>query len=74
MTMLREVEWAVQDGPITKNGVFPVTTLVSRKFCFKFKNFVYRVVLMYQPTKCPYSYFLKALVFYLRLLFPCENP
>ena len=24
----------VQDGPIPKNGVLPVTTLVFRKFCF----------------------------------------
>ena len=31
--MLRQIEWWVQNGPITKNGVLPVTTLF-------FKNFV----------------------------------
>ena len=29
---------------------------------------------MYQPPKCPYSYFSKALEFYLRAIFPCEYP
>ena len=24
--MLRQIEWWVQNGPITKNGVLPVTT------------------------------------------------
>ena len=27
---------------------------------------------MYQPGKCSYSYFSKALKFYLRVLFPCD--
>ena len=31
--MLRQKEWGVENGPITKNGVFPVTTLFFRKFC-----------------------------------------
>ena len=26
--MLRQIEWGVQDGPITLNGDFPVTILV----------------------------------------------
>ena len=26
---------------------------------------------MYQPPKCPYSYFSKALEFYFRVFFPC---
>ena len=30
--MLRQIEWGVQDGSIAKNGVLPVTTLVSQKF------------------------------------------
>ena len=32
--MLRQVEWGVQSGAITKNGVLPVTNLFFRKFCF----------------------------------------
>ena len=27
--MLRQIEWEVQNGPIKKNGVLPVTTLFS---------------------------------------------
>ena len=37
---------------------------------FQFRNLVYRVDLMYQPPKCPYSYFLKALEFCFRVFFP----
>ena len=32
--MLRQIEWGVQNGPITKNGVLPVTSLFFGKFCF----------------------------------------
>ena len=39
---------------------------------FQFRNIVYRVDLMYQPPKCPYSYFLKALEFYFRVFFPAS--
>ena len=30
--MLRQIEWLPQNGPITKSGVFPVTTLFFWKF------------------------------------------
>ena len=36
--MLRQIEWRVQNGPITKNGVLPVTTLLFWKFCFSFRT------------------------------------
>ena len=39
------------------------------KILFQFRNLVYRVDLMYQPSKCPYSYFSKALEFYIRVFF-----
>ena len=32
--MLRQIEWWVQNGLITKNGVLPATTLFFWKFCF----------------------------------------
>ena len=32
--MLRQIEWWVQNGPITKNGVLPVTTLFFWKCYF----------------------------------------
>ena len=40
------------------------------KILFQFRNLVYRVDLMYQPPKCPYSYFSKALEFTLGCFFP----
>ena len=30
--MLRQTEWRLQNGPITKSGVLPVTTLFCGKF------------------------------------------
>ena len=30
--MLRQIEWQLQNGPITKSGVWPVTTLFFGKF------------------------------------------
>ena len=32
--MLRQIEWRLQNGPITNNGVLPVTTLFFEKCCF----------------------------------------
>ena len=32
--ILKQIEWWVQNGPITKNEVLPVTTLFFWKFCF----------------------------------------
>ena len=32
--MLRQTEWWVQNVPITKNGILPVTNLFFWKFCF----------------------------------------
>ena len=29
--MLRQIEWGVQNGPITKNGLMPPTTSFYRK-------------------------------------------
>ena len=68
--MLRKIEWGVQNGPFTKNRVLPVTKYFSfSKILFKFRNIVYRVDLMYQSSKCPYSYFSKALEFDFRVFF-----
>ena len=36
--MLRQIEWWVQNGPIAKNGVLPVTTLSFWKFCFSLRT------------------------------------
>ena len=74
---IKQLEWGVQNGPTKKNGVLPVTILFFSKILFQWQNLI-RVDLimghdlMHQLSKCPYSYFLKALEFYLRVLFPCE--
>ena len=39
------------------------------KILFEYRNLIYRVDLMYQPPKCPYSYFSKVLEFYFRMFF-----
>ena len=36
--MLRQIEWWVQNGPIKKDGVLPVTNLFFWKFCFSFRT------------------------------------
>ena len=51
--MLKQIEWEVQNGNLTKSGVLPLTALSFSKIFFGI-----RVDLMYQLPKCPYSYFL----------------
>ena len=36
--MLRQIEWGVQNGPITMNGVLPAITSFFRKFYFSLKT------------------------------------
>ena len=36
--MLRQTEWGVQNLPIAKNGVLPITTLYFWKICFNMRN------------------------------------
>ena len=36
--MLGQKEWLIQNGPITKKEVFPVTTLFFRKFCVSLRT------------------------------------
>ena len=36
--MLRQIEWWLQNGPITKNGVLPVTTSFFKKLCFSLRT------------------------------------
>ena len=37
-SMLRQIDCGVQNGPITKNGVLPLTTSFFQKFCFSLKT------------------------------------
>ena len=40
--MLTQIEWWVKNGPITKKGVFAVTTSLFSKFCFNLKTSHYK--------------------------------
>ena len=48
--MLRQIEWGVQNGPTTKNGVLPVASNFFRKFCFSLRT-------TYTEYTKVYSYF-----------------
>ena len=37
-SMLRQIEWWLQNGPITKNWVLPATNAVFWKLCFSFRT------------------------------------
>ena len=39
--MLRQIEWRPQNGPITRSGVLPVTTLFFWKICFSLEFFIF---------------------------------
>ena len=54
--MLRQIEWRLQIGPITKSGVLTVTNYFFGKFDPVLEP-LERVNLMYQRPKCQYSYF-----------------
>ena len=36
--MLRQIEWGLQNGPVTMNGVLSVTTFFCRKFYFSLRT------------------------------------
>ena len=52
-----------------KEWSFARNNFTFSKILFQFRNLVYRVDLMYQPPKCPYSYFSKTMEFYFRVFF-----
>ena len=71
--ILRQIEWWVQNGPTTKNGVLPVTTLFFRKFCFSLRT-SYKELIWY--TNNPNAHiptFCKRLSFISRCFFPESN-
>ena len=71
--MVRQIEWWVQNGPITKNGVYPVTTLfIFWKFYFSIKTSWKELIwcTKYQNTHTPTL--CKRQSFIWRCFFPCE--
>ena len=75
---------AISEANVEANGMvstkwtyYKEQSFAGNYFIFSKKNFqsfflLQRVVLVYQRLKCPYSYFLQALQFYLTVIFPCE--
>ena len=72
--MLRQMEWGVRNGPLTKNGVLLSNYFVFFKILFQFINLLQRSDLMYQQRKCPYSYCSLSTRVSSERVFPCEYP
>ena len=52
-----------------KEWSFASNCIIFPKILFQFKDVIKRNGLMYQPSKCPYSYFSKALEFFFEGVF-----
>ena len=53
-----------------KEWSFTANCFIFSKIIFDYKNILQIVYLMYQPPKCPYSYFSLGRDFYFRVCFP----
>ena len=71
--MLRQIEWGVQNRPITKNGVLPVTTLFFWKFSFSLRT-AYKELTWCTNLNVNIRTFRKHWKFIFRMSFPCEYP
>ena len=59
--MLGPIEWWVQNGPVTKDGVLPVTTVFFWKFCFSLRTSYKDLIWCNNdPNTQTHSYFLLA--------------
>ena len=54
--MLRQIEWWVENGPITKKRVLPATALFFWKFCFSLRT-SYKELILCTNDPNVYSYF-----------------
>ena len=68
--MLRQIEWWVQNGPITKNGVLPVTTLFFRKSCFRLWAFCKELIWCTNDPNAHITTFCERRSFIWRAFFP----
>ena len=68
--MLRQIEWWVQNGPIIKNGVAPVTTAFSWKFCFSLRTSYKELIWCTNDTNAHIPSFCKRRSFIWRCFFP----
>ena len=55
--MLRQIEWGLQNEPITKSGFLPETTLFFGKFIPVLESLKKSSFDVPTTPKCPYSYF-----------------
>ena len=63
------IEWWVQNGPITKNGVLPITTLFFWKFCFSLRTSYKELILCTNDLKAHIRTFIKRWSFIWRFFF-----
>ena len=70
--MLRQIEWWVQNGPITRNGVFYVTTLFVFKFCFGLPTFYKELTWCTNDPNVYIRIFCKRWTFIWRRFFPVD--
>ena len=73
-SMLRQIEWELQDESITKNGVLPATTLFFRKFHFSLRALYKEFIWCNKHPNVHVHNFWKRWSFIWRVLFPCEYP
>ena len=67
---VRQIEWWVQNGTITKNGVLPVTTLVFWKFWFSLRTSCKELIWCTNDPNVDIPAFYKGWSFIWRWFFP----
>ena len=72
--MLGQIEWDVQNGPITKNGVLPVTTLFFENFVSIERTSSNELIRCTNYPNVHIHTFRKSWSSYLKVLFPCDYP
>ena len=70
--MLRQIEWEVQNGTITKDEVLPVATLFFWKICFRLDPFLKSWLDVSTTQMLIFILFVSAGVY--KVLFLCEYP
>ena len=68
--ILRQIQWWVQNGPITSNGVSPVTTLYFWKFCFRLRTCYKELIWCTNDPNAHIRNFYKCWGFIWRCFFP----
>ena len=68
--ILRQIEWWLQNGPITKNGVFPVTNLFFSKCWFSLRTSYKELICCTDKPNAHICTFCKRWSFIWRCFFP----